>query len=160
MDVHPDESEWVGRIFIFGSGTSKWQQYRTWNPTHTRCASHLILSLSYHWKQTEIKLSSFPASELVPVVSLNRSHQESSWSDGKPIDLLLLRLEALLTSRGIWWEKEKGTLLLFLLDLLSEKKMKASNVFLVSRPDFGCQLLNRKRKRYHLIWISTSIHHS
>lgn len=60
----------------------------------------------------------------------------------------------------IWWEKEKGALLLFLLDLLSEKKMKASNVFLVSWPDFGYQLLYRKRKRHRLIWISTSIHHS
>lgn len=53
-----------------------------------------------------------------------------------------------------------ASLLLFLLDSLSEKKMKASNVFLVSWPDFGYQLLYRKRKRHHLIWISTSIHHS
>jgi hypothetical protein len=89
----------------------------------------LILSLA---PTNESKLSSFPASELVLIVILNRSHQESSWSDGKPIDLLLLRLEALLTNRGICWEKEKGALLLLLLDLLSEKKMKALNVFLVS----------------------------
>jgi len=97
-------------------------------PVHQSPQS-LILSLA---PTNESKLSSFPASELVLIVSLNRSHQESSWSDGKPIDLLLLRLEALLTNRGICWEKEKGALLLLLLDLLSEKKMKALNVFLVS----------------------------
>jgi hypothetical protein len=56
MDIHLNESEWVGRIFIFGSGTSKLLLYRTWNPTHTRCTSHHKvshpLSRSYQWKQT------------------------------------------------------------------------------------------------------------